>query len=421
MHGHWFSVAIAGRTAGSLPAAVPQGGTFINRLSAFTTIRKTAATLAVGVGLGAGLMAQASAQSVKIGVIAPMTGAGAPWGMVAAEGPKILAAEVNAKGGLDVAGKKYKVEVIAYDDQYKAADAVAAYNRLVKQDGVKYMIILASPSALALKQSVEDDKVVALTAAASDKAVDASSKFMFRTFSRPADFVPQFFTWIKNNLKERRIAIINPNDETGWDQSKLAETLLKQNGFQIVGNELFERTQKDFNPLLTKLINAKPEVIELGSVTPPTAGVIIRQARELGYKGKFIKSSGPGVKELVAASGKDAAEGTINVLYADPGNQAYLRLATEFKKTVGQEPNELIVPFYDAAAVLLRAIQKAGDVGDTTKVAGAFAQALPMPSVQGGTLTLGGMASSGVDRTIISANYVGQIKDGGSVVIGPMK
>jgi branched-chain amino acid transport system substrate-binding protein len=109
------------------------------------------------------------------------------------------------------------------------------------------------------------------------------------------------------------------------------------------------------------------------------------------------------------------------VLYADPAGKGYLRLASEFRKTVGQDPNELIVPFYDAAAVLLRAIQKAGDTQDTSKIAAAFSQALPMTSVQGDTLTLGGMASSGVDRTIMSANYVGQIKDGGVVVIGKIK
>lgn len=387
----------------------------------FKNIAGGAMALAVGVGMYAGLMGSASAQTVKIGVIAPMTGAGAPWGMVAAEGPKILAAEINAKGGLEVAGKKHKVEIIAYDDQYKAADAVAAYNRLVRQDGVKYMIILASPSAMALKQNVEDDKIVALTAAASEKAVDASTKYMYRAFSRPADFVPLFFAWVKDNIKERRVAIINPNDETGWDQSKMAEKMLKQNGFDIISNELFERTQKDFSPLLTKIISQKPEVIELGSAVPATAGVIIRQARELGYKGKFIKSSGPGVKELVASSGKEAAEGLMNVLYADPNNKGYLRLATEYKKTVGQDPNELIVCFYDAAAVLVRAIQKAGDINDTTKISAAFAQALPAPSVQGDMLTLGGMASSGFDRTIVSPTFVGQIKDGGSVVIGKIK
>ena len=87
---------------------------------------KFAKALVTGLGLSMGAVGVAHAQTVKIGVIAALTGGGAPWGIAAAEGTKIAAAEINAKGGLDVGGKKHKVEVIAYDDQYKAADAVAA-------------------------------------------------------------------------------------------------------------------------------------------------------------------------------------------------------------------------------------------------------------------------------------------------------
>ena len=106
-------------------------------------------SLAVAACLCAGLLPGANAQTVKIGVIAALTGGGAPWGLAAAEGVKIVASEINAQGGLDVGGTKQRVEVIAYDDQYKAADALAAYNRLVNQDGAKYVFILSSASALA--------------------------------------------------------------------------------------------------------------------------------------------------------------------------------------------------------------------------------------------------------------------------------
>src|ERR1700674_5172141 len=99
-------------------------------------IRKMTTVLAFGVGLHASLMSSASAETLKIGLIAPLTGGGAPWGLAEEQATKILASEINAKGGLEDCDKTYKVEVIAYDDQYKAADAVAAYNRLLNRDGV---------------------------------------------------------------------------------------------------------------------------------------------------------------------------------------------------------------------------------------------------------------------------------------------
>jgi branched-chain amino acid transport system substrate-binding protein len=393
----------------------------MSRFDQFTKVSKAAATLAVGLGLFTGLLASASAETLKIGVIAALTGPGAPWGMAAQHGPKILASEINGRGGLEVGGKKYQIEIVAYDDQYKTADAVAAYTRLVKQDGVKYVIIMSSAATMALKQNVEDDKVIGLTSAATSKAIDTSSKYMFRLYSTPVDYVPGYVGWLKNNVKERRVAILNPNDETGWDLTQYSEKVYKENGFTIVTAEVFERTLKDFQPLLTKIIALKPDMIELSSISPATAGLIVRQGRELGYKGLFVKNSGPSPKDIVAAAGKDAAEGMVNLLYVDPANTGFKRLAAEYKKSVGQDPNEMVVTFYDAANVLFSAIQKGGDVNDTSKAAAGFAKALPMKSAQGDDLTLGGKKTTGADQQILTTDYVAIIKNGEPVAVGKIR
>ena len=380
-------------------------------------IARYAASAAIGLGLYAAALAGASAETLKIGVIAPLTGGGAPWGMATQQGPKILASEINAQGGLDVGGKKYQIEIVAYDDQYKAADAIAAYNRLVNQDGVKYVFIMSSAATMALKQTVEDDKVIGLTSAGTAKSVDSET----RLYSIASDFVPPFVTWLRDNVKERRVAIINPNDETGWDQTQISDKEFRRNGFDVIGTELYERSVKDFQPLLTKVIAQKPELIDLGSTSPATAGLIVRQARELGYKGLLVKTSGPSIKDIVASAGNEAAEGMINLIYVDTTKESYRKLAAAYKAAVGQEPNEMIVTFYDAANVLLHAIQKAGDPNDTTKVAASFAKALPMSSVQGDQLTLGDKSSSGGTQQIVTVDYVGIIHNGETDVVAKVR
>ncbi|MDB5847568.1 MAG: hypothetical protein JWP29_1320, partial [Rhodoferax sp.] len=215
--------------------------------------------------------------------------------------------------------------------------------------------------------------------------------------------------------------IVNPNDETGWDQTQLNDRIFKANGYEVVGQDLFERSQKDFQPMLTKIMAMKPDIIELGGTSPATAGLIIRQARELGYDKLFAKTGGAGPKEIVAGAGVKAAEGTINMLYADPANEGYRRLAAAYKKARGQDANEIIVSFYDGANVLLNAIQKAGTVDDTAKVAAAFSRALPMKSVQGDEMTLDGMKTYGSNSQINSVNYIGAIRNGEPVVIGKTK
>jgi branched-chain amino acid transport system substrate-binding protein len=382
-------------------------------------IRQLATMSAVGFGL---LCSQAAgAETLKIGLIAPLTGGGAPWGKAEEEGTKILAAEINAKGGLDVGGKKYQIQVIAYDDQYKAADAVAAYTRLVNQDDVKYMIVLATPSTIALKESIENDKVLALTSSGAGKTVTADDKYLVRALSIVADYIPPFYAWLKDHVTERRVVIVDPNDDSGWDTTQIADKYLKQNGFEVVGKEIFERSQKDFAPMVTRIIGMNAEIIDLASCPPATAGLIVRQARELGFKGLFIKGGGPAAKEIVDGAGKEAAEGMYNLIYVDTSTAGYKRLAEAYKKDVNQDPNEMVVTFYDAANVLLHAIQKGGDVNDTTKARAAIAEVLPMQSAQGVPLTYGGMNSSGALNQILTVGFIGQIKNGEAVIVGTIQ
>ncbi len=371
--------------------------------------RLGAVALATGMMLGAG-----AAQQLKIGVIAPLTGPGAPWGLAGKLAGEILAAEINAKGGLEVGGKKYLVSVIAYDDQYKAAEAVAAYNRLVTQDGVKHMLVATSASTMAVRQNLEDDKIVGLTSAYADAAITKDTKFLFRMYSTASDFLPAYVGWIKDNIKERRIATLNPNDETGWGQKQVTEKNFKAAGFDLVAGELYERSVQDFGPLFTKILAAGPDVIDLGSSSPATAGQLVRRGREMGFKGRFVQTGGAGWAAVVQAAGKEAGEGLVNILYADPDNAAYQRLVAEYKRRVGQEPNEIIAPYYDGLTVLLAAIQKAGDVNDTAKVAASFRAVLPMKALQGDEMTW-------EHQQIRTFNNIGVLSSGVPVVKGKVK
>ncbi|MBU6498267.1 MAG: ABC transporter substrate-binding protein [Rhodospirillales bacterium] len=372
-----------------------------------------------GLGLASLAMAAggAHAETLKVGVIAPLTGGGAPWGVAAKEAATILARDINAKGGLDVGGKKYQIRIIAYDDQYKAATAVAAYNRLVNEDGVKYMLLHTTPDALALKQNVENDKVMAITSSASSQAIDAKTTRMYRTNSPPENYMPPLVAWFADHIKQRRLALVNPNDELGWGFSKLQESLFKQHGFAIVDNELYERSQQNFQPLFTKVLAQKPDVIDLGSVPPATTGLMVRQLRELGYKGLVIKTSGPSPKEILEAAGKAAAEGMIMQLFTDPSNPGYERIAAAYRKDVGQEPNEMLLVVYDGFRVFFRAIAASGTVNDTAKVAAAFPKVLPMKGTLGDELSLGGR----FDHTIMTTTYIGVFHDGKVDILGKAK
>ena len=362
-----------------------------------------------------------SAETLKIGVIAPLTGGGAPWGKASTEAMRIAAEKYNANGGMKVGGKTYQIKVIAYDDQYKASGAVAAYDRLRDLDGVRIMLILTSPAAVSLRQSVEADHIAAICACASPQAVTKDSKFMMRINSTPDDYLPGMIKWLAAHVKQRRLVLVNPNDEVGQPFAKQLAPLYKKYGFQILDTQFYDRDTTNFEPLITRVLAMKPDVIDLGGTPPATSGLAVRQFRELGYTGLLIKTAAPSPHEIVASAGKKAAEGMLVNLFADPSNPGFKRIAAEYKKAEGQQPNEMIVPIFDGSAVLLRAIQLSGDPNDTTKVMAAFRKALPMTSVQGDELVLGGKDTIGADREVLSTEYIGVIRDGEPVVLGKFR
>jgi len=220
---------------------------------------------------------------------------------------------------------------------------------------------------------------------------------------------------MKKNIKESRMVTLNPNDETGWAHSKNTGDQYKKNGFELLASELYERSTKDFSPTITKILALKPDAIDLGSSSPATAGLIVRQARELGYKGRFVQTGGAGWLEIVAAAGKAAAEGLVNVLYTDTSAPGFVKLAAAYEKKAGHRPNELLAPYYDGWRLVLAAIEKAGSADDTAKVAAAFSSTLPMTSVQGAEMSWGGR------QQVLTTEYVSMVEDGKPVIKGTIK
>lgn len=376
--------------------------------------------------LGGGLLIVAScglarAETIKVGVVAPLTGGGAPWGVAAAQAMRMAAEDYNAKGGMKIGDKTYQIEVIAYDDQYKAGDAVAAYNRLRYKDGVKILELQTSPAAVANKQAVEDDKVAAICACASPNAVTKDTKYMTRMNSTPDDYLPGMIKWLADNLKQRQLVLLNPNDEVGQPFSRQLTPLYKQNGFNLLDSQLYDRDTKDFSPLVTRVLAEKPDVIDLGSTPPAITGLVVRQIRDQGYAGLLIKTAAPSPFEIIASAGKEAAEGMIVNLFADQTNAGWKELSARYQKAIGQVPNEMLVPMYDGAKALLRAVELSGDPDDTAKIVAAFDKALPMRSVQGDEMIMTGKETIGVNRQILSTEYIGVIKDGQPVVLGKFR
>ncbi|MFV0243609.1 MAG: ABC transporter substrate-binding protein [Qingshengfaniella sp.] len=377
------------------------------------TVLAGASALALSVSAGMAL----AQETMNIGVVGPLTGGGAAWGLGMAGGAEIAAAEVNARGGLKVGDTSYQLNIVSYDDQYKAAEAVTAINRLMGPDDVRFVFgPIGSASLLAIKPLTERNGVLLFTGAwAADVLKD--SNYIFRSGPTTQEFAPSTVAWLKEYRPDAtRVALIAANDETGWNSQRIQTAAYAEGGFEVVSAEYFERSQTDFRAMLTKMLAQNPDTIELDTAPPRTAGLIIRQARELGYTGGFTKFGGYDVEEIVKAAGAENAEGVVGTTMAAPDTETWKRLGAEFSKLHKAEMNDYVVMFYDAATMLFSAIESAGSI-DSDEVVAALEANVPFEGSVG-TLNWGGGEAYGVDHQIYRSVIMVEIQDGAGVVIG---
>ena len=347
---------------------------------------------------------------LTIGVHASFSGAGAAFaeGMLAAT--NFAAEDVNKDGGLEVAGKRYKVVIKQYDDRYRAQDAVTAMDRLMIQDGIHFVVgPMGSAAAVATKAQTTAGKVITMTLAFSPRALGPDAPFAFRPVITTGEFSDPQVAWLMKTKPSKQVISLLPNDETG-QQMGAGNTASYAKAGAKLQVEYYERERVDFVPVLTRLLMTA-DALEIGGNSPTTAGLILKQARELGYRGPVFVTGGDVAAEAVKVAGKEAAEGVYVHLPIDTGLPDTAAYVARFKAKNGPNMNGFSPFFYAGLQMLFTAMQKAGTVEDTTKIAATLEGLSDVPTAMG-KAGWTGEKQYGIQHQIDLPFYVGQIKDG---------
>lgn len=355
--------------------------------------------------------------TLKIGALVTLSGAGAAWGQALLYGAELAADDVNAKGGLEVDGKKYKVEVIAYDDKYQAAEAVTAANRLVSDDKVKYIIgPMGSAPALAVQPITEREKVIIMTLGFTNKALSPEKPYSFRPNLTTEETSGPIIKWLVKRFDLKKVGGLFPNDESGQQIAGDLSKAYEKAGAQLSSKEFFERQRVDMMPLLTRMLSSGIDAIELDGNSPATAGMIVKQARELGFQGPIVRNGGPATPEIVAVAGKKATEGMMVTSLLDPDSKAIAQYAQRYSDKYKKNMNGFSPAFYDGTHMLFKAMQNAGTVTDSTKVRDELEKIDGYPGIQG-SLSWSGKERYGINHQGSSPFYISEVKDGQEVTV----
>ncbi len=311
--------------------------------------------------------------TLRIGLIASVTGPMAPGFKSMVEAAKPAAEFMNQRGGITVNGQKYKIEVVTEDDQSTPSGAVGAANKLM-QTGIKIMMPpMFMPSNMAIAPMCEGAKILRIKALGAGKEeVNPSLKYSFY-ITTGVHGIPAGYDYLKKSYpKAKKIAIVTPDDPGGKTYRELIQKEVPARGLEIVFHEAFNPGSEDFYPILTKALAAKPDAIDMiFGIEPWTAG-ILNQSRELGFTGPVFASWLYGDVNRVAGMltpkyAYDTFEVGPDVLSPKmPPMLKEYRAALERQSKGVMDMNQAIP--LDALYVIQQAIEKAQSF-DTTKIA----------------------------------------------------
>ncbi len=285
---------------------------------------------------------------IKIGVIVPLTGEAAAYGIAAKEGMDLAVEEINRNGG--VLGKK--LELVYQDSKFDPKEAVSIMQKFVAVDDFD-LIVMADGSGptLAAAPVAQQNGRIFLATLASTPMLSATGDFFFRTVPSDAYQGVELAKFAQSK-GFKTAAILYVNDPYGVG---IRDVFTREFDGTVLIAEAFENGDTDFRTQLTKIKAKNPEVLLL-VVRKELPNVLI-QRQTLEIKGVMIGSETTKDQSLIDSS-QGAAEGMFTVYFTEPDDFRGYR--EHFQQKYGREPGMFSDYSYDGIYVLADAVAKAG-------------------------------------------------------------
>ena len=314
---------------------------------------------AAAVATGAFLAQPAAAQdTVKIGLIVPMTGQQASTGKQIDAAVKLY----QAQHGTTVAGKK--VEIILKDDGAVPDNTKRIAQELIVNDKVNFIAGFGvTPAALAAAPLATQAKVPLIVMAAGTSIITERSPYIARTsFTLPQSSVIIADWALKNNIK--KVVTMVSDYAPGADAEKSFSDRVKAGGGDIVSAIRVPLANPDFAPFLQRAADAKPDAIFV-FVPSGQGGTFMKQFVERGLDKAGIKLIGPGDvtdDDLLPNMG-DAVIGTVTAHMYSASHPSQMNkdyVAAFEKANNGMRPNFMAVSGYDGMRLIYEMLKKTG-------------------------------------------------------------
>ncbi|MCL5264245.1 MAG: amino acid ABC transporter substrate-binding protein [Chloroflexi bacterium] len=339
--------------------------------------------LLVMVGLmmeGCGLIGQqatgAGGNVVKIGAALSATGALAREGELMKRGYELWKDTVNEKGGIDVGGKKYKVDIIYYDDKGDATTAGKLVEKLITEDKVDFIMAPYSSGITAAASAISEkyQKIMIAPLANADSVYSRGFKYLFGVLYPVGEGFGLHIDYL-NTLqpKVQKIAIIYPDDLYPTTAAEVVKKKAEGAGMRVVYFQKFPKGTQDLSALISGVKSSGAEALITSGYFEDNV-LMVKTAKELKLNVKYLGGMGaPTQPDFVKTLGKNA-EYVIGMSQWEPTSGwkgPFFGSSQDYNALYKKKYNE-DATYYTAAAsagglALQLALEKAGSV-DTEKV-----------------------------------------------------
>jgi branched-chain amino acid transport system substrate-binding protein len=252
----------------------------------------------------------ASAQDViRFGAPLPITGPLAPEAVKQQQGYDLWAEQANKAGGIDVGGKKYKVEIVYSDYQSNTPRSVQATEQMITQDKVNFMFgPFGSGAAKAASTIAEKYKVPMLAATASSSQVyDQNYKYLFGTFTPNDTLTTPLTQLVKAKATDvKKVAILARNDLFPLAIAQEMEKSAKANGLEVVYSEKYAINTLDHSATLSQIKSLSPQWIFITGYTNDLLLIRKQMVDQQMKAGVVTMIAGPAYQEFIESAGQSA-------------------------------------------------------------------------------------------------------------------
>lgn len=306
------------------------------------------------------LAAAQSGETVRLGVMLPLTGGAALAGTSILEGIKFAADEANAQGGI----KGRQIQLFIENDEASTTKGVTAVRKLIESDKViAISATYASAVALAASKVAKEFKVPMMSAGStSSNVTDANTPgdpWFFRAFPGSDEQGAQSARDIVKKLNAKKVAVLHENSIYGQSLMEQMKKMIPQYGGEIVSIESYNGDERDFYSVLTKVRAKQPDAIYIAGLMDAGAQ-IIKQSREVGMKMALIGSGSMMSDKLVELAGPASEGFAVSSMFEPATPNKFGQAFTQaWRQKMKKEPDLYSALGYDSMHVLIEAARRA--------------------------------------------------------------